>query len=436
MEEKILKAIGDFELIKSGQCVTVALSGGADSMALLVALNNLKGKLGITVNAAHFNHKIRGNEAESDQKFVERQCEIHKTKLFLGSANIPLIAKETKQSLELAARNERYKFLGSVGADVIATAHTSSDNLETVLFNLARGTALKGLCGIPAKRDRFVRPLIYCTRDEIIDYCKKNNICFVTDSTNLCDDYSRNKIRHKAVPILKEINPSIERSLSRTIESLNEDNLFLEKLADDELELRFTKKGGLCLKNFTSLDKCIAKRVISKYYFSRLGFYPDNFHINSIYDVCMNGSKTSISKNYYATVQEGHLFFESKNSQNQHQYQYNVELVEKNIVFSEIVYDLLLNNTLDCDKIIGKLEVRGRLPGDKIFLNKSNGTKTLKKLYTEYAVPLRERPVWPVIADDDGVVWIYGIGVAKRCAVTSQTKKIISVKITKKRMRG
>ena len=155
MLKKVTEAITRFNLLTAGKHVTVALSGGADSMALLCTLCELKDELQIEkISAAHFNHGIRGEEAMHDQKFVEDFCKSRSIELYLGSADVPQFAKEQGMSLELAARKLRYEFFERLDTDFIATAHTASDNIETVLFNITRGTALSGLCGIPVKRER------------------------------------------------------------------------------------------------------------------------------------------------------------------------------------------------------------------------------------------------------------------------------------------
>lgn len=431
MINKVLKAIRDFDLLKDVKCVTVALSGGADSMALLTALNELKDDLGFSLNAAHFNHQIRGSEADRDQNFACEYCKKLGIEVFVGSCDVPKVAADSGLSVELAARQERYRFLESVGKGAIATAHTLSDNLETVIFNLTRGTALKGLCGIPAKRGTFIRPLIYCTREDVEEYCSKNNIPYVTDSTNLCDDYTRNKIRHNVVPVLKEINSAAEDAVLRTVTSLGEDSEFLENLADAELKARLKDETHLSVQNFSSLHKSIAKRVIAKFSSKRLPYSPDNLHINQIYEICISGGRVSVCGDKSAVVSNGHLCFKD-NGDTAPEHSYELKCREENIEYFKNVHELLLNNTLDCDKIIGKLVFRTRLPGDRVYLNKANGTKTLKKLYTEYAVPLSERSVWPVISDDKGVVWINGIGVAKRCAVTPDTKRVLRIEVIEK----
>ena len=243
MENKVLSAIKRFSLLEKGDVVTVALSGGADSVSLLYALLAVSDELGITVNAAHLNHSIRGEEAERDQQFVTNLCKKLKVELFCEKRDVPAFAKENGLSLELAARKVRYEFLEGVAQGKVATAHTASDNLETMIFNLARGTSLKGLSGIPVKRGIYIRPLILCTRQNVEDYCKENEISFVTDSTNLSDDYSRNKIRHNVIPVLKEINCAAEESALRTSFGIAEDISYLESASQEILFKNFDDNG-------------------------------------------------------------------------------------------------------------------------------------------------------------------------------------------------
>ncbi|MBR6502326.1 MAG: tRNA lysidine(34) synthetase TilS, partial [Clostridia bacterium] len=228
MLKKVIEALARFDMLKDVKHITVALSGGADSMALLDALLEIKSELNIEkISAAHFNHQIRGDEAMRDQDFVVNYCKHKDIECFVGSANVPQYAKQNNLSLELAARRLRYDFFESLNTDKIATAHTASDNLETIIFNLTRGTALSGLCGIPPVRDGYIRPLIFCTRDDIENYCNQRRIQYVTDSTNLCDDYTRNKIRHNVATVLKQINPLAENAVSRMSLSIREDEDFI-----------------------------------------------------------------------------------------------------------------------------------------------------------------------------------------------------------------
>ena len=430
MENLVLEAIERFSLLKDEtKDVTVALSGGADSMALLYVLNSLKERLSINLSAAHLNHMIRGDEALRDEEFVKAQCERLGINLFCERADIPKIAVENGLSTELAARQVRYEFLERVASGVIATAHTASDNLETVLFNLSRGTALGGLCGIPYKRDKIIRPLILCTRTQIEAYCSKNNIPFVTDSTNLTDDYTRNKIRHNAVSVLKEINPSVEEAVLRMTESLREDSDFLDGLAEDYIKENLLN-GKLCLNSFSSLHTAVGKRVLKRYAQKvRTDISLENIHINAMLFVALNGGKTSIPKNCSAIAKDNFLYIEAN------------EKTTENIVFSvglkeydgaclkntQKINNLLLNNSLDCDKIRGKLICRTRCAGDSIRLKNRGCTKSLNKIMSENKIPSALRDKIPVLADDDGVVWVYGIGISQRCAVDGKTKRFIKI---------
>lgn len=423
MENLVLNAVERFSLIEKGDVVTVALSGGADSVSLLYALLSLREELGITVNAAHLNHLIRGEEAERDALFVKELCKKLNVKLFYEQVYVPKIAKEKGVSLEMAAREVRYEFLQRVAVGRVATAHTASDNLETMIFNLARGTSLKGLCGIPVKRGIFIRPLILCTRQNVEDYCKQNNLSFVTDSTNLSDDYSRNKIRHNVIPILKEINSAAEESALRTAQSLMEDSLFLENLASEFL-FKNSDEQGLNINDFENIAPSVLKRVIKKYFEI---LFPevllDNRHLNDIYSLCLKGSgKLSLPSNLYAVVKNSFLYFEGEDLQNDVNFAVKVKENEK-------VNNLFSNNIIDCDKIVGKWILRTREEGDSIRLFGRGVTKTLKKLFTENKVPSELRSKIPVIADDKGVIWVYGFGVAQRVAVTKNTKKIIEVEV-------
>lgn len=436
MESCVLEAISRFSLISPGDNVTVALSGGADSMALLNALLGLRERLGITVDAAHLNHGIRGAEALRDQNFVAEQCKALGVKLFCETVDVPAFAEESGESHELAARKLRYEFLERVAQGKVATAHTASDNLETVIFNLTRGTSVDGLCGIPPKRDIFIRPLLLCTREQIEDYCQKNSIPFVTDSTNLSDEYTRNKIRHKIVPVLKEINPAVEKSVLRTTALLREDRELLNRLAEEFLFRSLGEDGSLLLEGFATLDAPLAKRVLKSYIEKTAeGISLEAVHIQAIYDIALSHGRTSLPGRLSAVSENGRLYLTDgcENAQNAPEYIVHISETENNFFENgQKVNNLLLKNLLDCDKIIGKLVCRARKPGDSIRLKNRGCTKTLARLYSEEQIPLHLRDSLPVIADSEGVVWIYGIGVAHRCAVTKSTTRIFKIDAFKK----
>ncbi|MBQ8740948.1 MAG: tRNA lysidine(34) synthetase TilS [Clostridia bacterium] len=432
MLKKVTEAVTRFGLLKDVKHITVALSGGADSMALLDALLQLKDELGVeSISATHFNHQIRGEEALRDQSFVLEQCKSRGIECLIGEADVPEFARQNHLSLELAARELRYKFFESLDTDAIATAHTASDNIETVIFNITRGTALSGLCGIPPKRENYIRPLILCTRDDVENYCAQNGIEFVTDSTNLSDEYTRNKIRHNVVPVLKSFNESAENAVSRMTASLREDEDFINNIVLKEYNA-LQSGGMLLLDGFKNLHTAVAKRIIVKYC-ADIGVETDNFHINQIYGICLQGGKISLSGDKTAEVQNGVLAITSAKKEPTN-VKFTVEIKESdNDLFEncEKVHNLLLKNILDCDKIVGKLVLRNRVAGDAIRLKNKNCTKTLKKLFCEYKIPADERDMWPVLCDDDGIVWIHKIGVADRCAADKNSLKIYKISVEK-----
>ncbi len=430
MLNKIKEAVSRFDLCSGAKHITVALSGGADSMALLSALLSLKDELCLTkITAAHFNHQIRGAEAVRDQDFVQNWCAAHNVELYLGSADVPQYASDNNLSVELAARELRYRFFESLNTDLVATAHTASDNIETVLFNLTRGTALSGLCGIPPKRERYIRPLIFCTRADIEAYCKENNIQYVTDSTNLCDDYTRNKIRHSIVPVLKQLNPSAEAAVNRMTATLREDNDFINAFVQSEYSARH-QNGQLLTDGFNALHTAVAKRLVALYC-QNCNITADNLHINQIYDICLSGGKISLPNNMSAISKNGVLIFKSAQKAAENiSYTVDIQKTDNDLFENcQKVHSLLLKNILDCDKIVGKLVKRTRVSGDTIRLKNKNCTKTLKKLFCEYKIPVEKRAAWPILADDKGVVWIYKIGVADRCAATENSIKIFKIDI-------
>ncbi len=434
INNSVLRAIKQFSMLDKSHNITVALSGGADSVTLLHILYELKDELGITISAAHLNHMIRGEEALRDENFAREECRKLGIPFFCERADVPKYAKEHRKSTELAAREIRYEFLSRVSDGLIATAHTASDNIETMIFNLARGTGLKGLCGIPPVRGNIIRPLIFCTREEIEEYCRAKRLKFVTDSTNLSDDYSRNKIRHIIVPVLKEINAAAEKNAVRTAASLYEDELFLRSCADKFLSENISN-GTLDVSNLPA--EPVAKRSLKIFSEAAMNSAVlDSEHISSIYSVAQNGGKTSLPENKSAETINGRLYIKNSDIKLPETQFFVSTVRQKNNLFekNKKVNNLLLNNSLDCDKIMGKSVVRTRLPGDTIRLKGRGCTKTLKKLMNELGIPKEYRDSIPVIADDMGVIWIYGIGTAQRCAVTEKTSDILIINVSERKI--
>ncbi|HZK20854.1 MAG TPA: tRNA lysidine(34) synthetase TilS, partial [Oscillospiraceae bacterium] len=219
MIEKTIKTIKRYNMISNGEVIVIGLSGGADSVSLLHLLIVLGDRFNISVAAAHLNHMLRGKEADGDERFVIELCKSLNVPLLTEKIDCERVAKQSKRGIEECARALRYELFERAaqkfGASKIATAHTANDNFETVLLNITRGSALKGIGGIPPVRGNIIRPIIECTRDEVLQYCDENALSYVTDATNFCDDYSRNRIRNRVIPELLSINSGAVFAASR-----------------------------------------------------------------------------------------------------------------------------------------------------------------------------------------------------------------------------
>lgn len=265
----MLKTVETFireqDLIPPGATVLCAVSGGADSVVMLHVLYRLRDKLGFNLAVAHYNHRLRGAESDRDQQFVEQFvrlcCGEHRRSdgmilpavpLYTGSGDVAGQARLRGTGIEETARDMRYSFLRQAaeeaGADLIATAHTASDNVETILFHLARGSGLRGLGGILPKREEIIRPLLTVTRREVEDYLFGHSLPHIEDSSNFNDDYTRNRIRHQVLPVLEEVSPGFAARLADTAALLRADEACLTGLARELADRAVPRDGGLAIE--------------------------------------------------------------------------------------------------------------------------------------------------------------------------------------------
>ena len=437
MTDKVIKTVEKHGMISRGDKIGVGVSGGADSVSLLHILVKNKEALGIeSITAVHVNHLIRGEEAERDMLFTERICEKLGVDFKSVEVDVPKEAKKTGESTETCARRLRYEAFESFGFDKFATAHNLNDRMETFFFNLSRGSSLQGLLSIPYVRGIYIRPLLDVTREEIEEYLRKNGLTYVTDSTNGCDDYTRNKIRHSVIPQMFELNPSFPKAFLKCESSLEEENEYIKKAAEKLLndcrngEKYYTEK----LKN---AHKALRFRAISIILKEQGVKNISREQIELVNHIILCGGKADVSGNT-AVSERGTLYF----GENEKIFDFS-EIVNiftdtvkcpcgnfKIIKFAkkdlQNINKQTFNNLIDCDKIIGRLKIRSRISGDAIRLNNRKITKTLKCLYNEKKIPVSERGKIAILADDDGLVWLEGFGVSERCAVNSETKTAIT----------
>jgi tRNA(Ile)-lysidine synthase len=432
-----------YGMLSFGAAIIVAFSGGADSVALLSFLNSIKEKYRLRIIAAHINHGIRGEEADRDENFAVDFCNGLGVEIKTLRVNIPEISRQSGESVEECARRIRYQFLQGIDdLSLIATAHTLSDSMETVLFNLTRGTALKGLCGIPPKRGRIIRPLIECTRSDIEEYCQKHSLNFVTDSTNKDITYSRNRIRQTVIPQLKIINPSLHNAFSRCVSSLKEDESFIS-LKAQEVILNARAKNGYLADFISEQHPALRKRVIACLIRENSGVMPLGKHIDLIDNILKTGGQVQVCDKCAARVKNNILSFVQPGSKPKSwsvEYKDSVIQTPLGDIETEIIDNIdnkniqkinkhILDNCIDYDKITSNVFFRSRKSGDSFSQKGRNITKTLKKLFNEEKIPVEHRDNIIILCAQDEILWIDGFGPSEKAAVTDKTKKILLIKI-------
>jgi len=419
---KVIDFIKKHGMISSGETVLAAVSGGADSVCMLHMLLELSNELNFSLSAAHFNHMLRGSEADRDEAFVKNLCASLDVPFFAGRADVSAFAKEHGKSTEEAARILRYDFLqkkaDEIGAAKIATAHNADDNAETVILNLTRGTGLAGLRGIPPVRSNIIRPILCLTREDVEEYLSVQSLGYVTDSSNLEDIYTRNKLRHHVIPLLREINPHFSEGIIRSSDMLRQDEEFLSSEAEKIIS-EYAAGNRINISLLQSLPKSISSRVIRK--MANADF--SSAHTDDILALCKNPSPsaqldlpgTTVRREYdkivfgtpeNITFQE--ITLHSGKSVSIPELKLEVSLEET--VFSDNIHKTFTEYLFKTTDVYGKITIRPRKTGDKLKMRGTNCTKTLKKLFTEKHIPAIYRELQPVIADEKGVLGVYKLG--------------------------
>ncbi|MCD7797444.1 MAG: tRNA lysidine(34) synthetase TilS, partial [Clostridiales bacterium] len=350
MNEEILKTVEKYNMLSKCDRVLAAVSGGADSMAMLNFLLWAKDRYSLDVFVAHIEHGIRGQESLDDADFVENYCKKNSLEFHILHINAVEEARKASMGVEEYSREKRYEFFSSFDCDKIATAHNLSDNAETVLFRLFRGTGLKGMCGVPPVRGRIIRPLIEISADRIREYCREENIEYKVDSTNFDNKYSRNIVRNQIFPHAKSINPNVENAVNNFISNACEDYEFIENEVKEAYASSLCD-GMLSLDILNGYNIAVIKRVISKY-FTDNGFTIDRLHLLKITDSLASPfAKIQIKDNVYAVSDKRHLRIAEFNTQNN-----NVNLIKKILNIDEFNKNAV-DFYCDCDKIIGSVTV-------------------------------------------------------------------------------
>lgn len=441
-KEDVLSVIKRYNMLENCDRIVVGLSGGADSVCLLSVLNSLKAEYGFSLVAAHINHGIRGAEAQRDEESCKRLCESLKVPLEILHADIPTLSKQQGIGEEECGRIVRYDFFRSLAGKrgKIATAHNLNDNAETLLLNLVRGAGSKGACGIPPVRDNIIRPLIETDRKSIEKYCEENELKYVTDSTNLECEYSRNKIRIKVLPTLCEINQNAVGALSGFASRMREQEAFLESVVNEKYA-QCVKNSVLYEAEFSALDIFLKKRIAGRFLSELSHGEVESKHIDDFLRFVGSG-KTLVTASATEIVSRDGKIFKKPEQAEQFSVDFSLDDKKVNLPFCEISvekYDTkdlqnlnkdMLDNLIDCDKISNTLILRSRKDGDKFTFSKRRVTKTVKKLFNEDKIPPEVRNRMIILDSDGEVVWLRGYGTNKKFRIGAETKKAIKLNIS------
>jgi tRNA(Ile)-lysidine synthase len=419
----LLSMVRRYEMLTPGDRVYCAVSGGADSVAMLFAFYLLKEKLDIRLCAAHFNHGLRGEESDRDEAFVRGFCHQFDIPLFVGRGEVT----PGKKGLEAAAREARYSYFATLDG-IIATAHTADDNAETVLLHLVRGTGLKGLGGITPKRDNLIRPMLTVTRAEVLAFLEEYHLSYVTDSSNDTDAFLRNRLRHHVMPLLKRENPRVAENLSQMAMQLRCDEEVIGSLAGETLPP---------ISALREMPQPVRSRALERFLKENGIREPERRHILLVEELVYSANPSakadlpggiSVSRCYDTLTV---LQREEKWQEKEIACPGVTELPELGIrVVCRQAQQILQEENIFTVQTVGKMLLRPKTAGDVITL--PGGTKSLKKLFIDKKIPAHRRSQIPVLADDAGLLAVYGIGAdQKRMAKALPAWQVTFQKIEK-----
>lgn len=455
MIKKVLQHIERNNIFQNGDSVILGVSGGADSICMLYVLQEISALLNLKLIAVHVNHHIRGQEADDDMLYVENLCRENSIRCEVYHIDAKKEAAERGMSEEEAGRACRYecfaKAFEKYNADKIAVAHNLNDNSETILFNLFRGTGIKGMTGIPVKRNHIVRPLLCCTRKEIEGYLAQNHITFRNDRTNFETEYSRNRLRLDVIPYIKEnINRKAEYNIVNVGEMLGEVEDYLKCQTDIAFEKNVIESDNeLLLKQSAyEIHPAILKRVIRKAILKEAGKLKDvtSTHIEKVVELgnFQVSKSVNLPYNLVAVKQYDGVAIRKKKEKECQQFcdikiVENHEIVqdekcESNIAIQietqkfskEDIQELVYTKWLDYDKI-GTLVLRKRREGDYLIVDDKGSRKKLKEYFINEKIPKEKRDEILLLADGQHVVWIIGYRISSYYKVTNNTRKIVRI---------
>lgn len=430
MREKVLHTIRERGLLHAGNRVAVAVSGGADSVALLRILIELIKDLGIVLNVAHYNHALRAEASDADEQFVTELAGHFDLPLFTGRGNVREHAAANKLSIEHAARELRYEWLIGLARgqrfEAVATAHTSDDQAETVLMKFLRGAGTRGLAGVhPAlQRDgvRIVRPLLEASRAEVVQYLASIEQPWREDETNRDSRFTRNRIRHELLPLLeRDYNPNLRALLSETADVALAEEDHWRAVIEPEFAARHYRSKSLQLVGFDHLHVALQRRLLKRFLEAE-NIVADFHHVEALRRCALGETqRVDLSGGWLSTKgAECLTLFQQTDAVAAIGYLYTLAIpgevriaeVGATIRASLVDHDVARQadpGTLLCAGALGsELIIRNWHPGDRFRPAHSGSEQKLKSLFSEKRVPADQRSLWPVALSGSQIVWVRG----------------------------
>ncbi len=425
-----------------GKDVYVALSGGADSVALLAVMS----ALGYCCRALHCNFHLRGDESDRDERHARAIAASIGVRIDVMQADVKgYIESHPGTSVEMACREIRYKWFDSVLKDnrgsVLATGHHREDNIETVMLNLLRGTGLRGLTGIPRRRGAFVRPLLDCTRDEIIRYLSSRQLTFVTDSTNLANDYRRNALRNDILPLIYRYFPSAMQGIDTTVDSLLGNRALLESKIDEGLNSYLSPDGSIALDQLKNTEQAPAQLL---YEILRSPAIGGKFSMEVVNDILANDHPGKIFSDGSGTVfvsDRGRLV-RAYGTDTSESYRINLpndvtEPVPISVsVMSPEEFNPVRNNMkayFDKKVLEGNpvFELRRWHEGDRMKPYGMKGSRKLSDIFTDARMSRVDKSMAWVLTRNGKILWVPGVRASRLYTVTGQTTQILCLELKK-----
>jgi tRNA(Ile)-lysidine synthase len=445
---RVDQAIIKYGLLTKGDSILIAFSGGPDSLSLLHFLNQLKTKYDIKLAAAHLDHAIRPTSSK-DRNFCQEICQKLHIKFYSKRLNVPALAKKQGLSVEEAGRDARYAWFDSLsenyGYHKIATGHTLDDSVETILFNMARGSGLAGLAGIPRKRGKIIRPLLDLEKNELLQWLKDNKIKFLQDISNRSLGYSRNRIRLNILPELEKINPAAKRNIARLSQIVSDELEYFGRVAVSAYKdaLHEVGKGKIVLDlgKLVQYDKSLRKKVLQEAIKIVSGDAVTLSSQNIARGLSIidgdSGKRAPLSRGFYIEKSQGQIAilsaparFESIGLNIPGKTELPDGLLEARIIGKENIGGLDRANLdvyLDYEKM-KKLAIKYWQDGDKIRPLGMDGHRLLSDIFIDCKIPEFEREAVPILISQNKIAWIIGVMISDDFKVTDQTKEVLNLR--------